>query len=227
MDNKEQQQDYIIRVVGNDGKFLQITDLQNKYKGKIHKSLIEDNHFEMMDPKIYNIAENCYNVGKSCFEYWLKKDIEAEAKRIRKEQFNLFYPNVPLFTEEGNQKMILSNPNYYSIVAPENFYRMSYIYDKRTKITLGELLQIWENKPVFSTTCKKCKGKSVLYRFGGSPLSGTLFEAENICVECGNRGNGAGTHIFNALWKTRLKYKPIEPIAEKPDTIESLVKTCK
>jgi hypothetical protein len=147
-------------------------------------------------------------------------------KNSRTEQFNLFYPNIPLFVKEENQKMILSNPKYYSIIAPEHFYGMMYVSARNT-VTLGELLQIWENEKVFSTTCSKCGGKSVLYRFGGSPLSGTLFEAENICVECGKRGNGAGTHIFYTLWKTRLNYKPIQPIAEKPDTIESLVKTCK
>ena len=218
--------DYIIRVVSNNGEFLQITDLQNRYKANIHKSLIEDNQFEMLDPKCNNVGEHCYNVGKSCFKKWLKNDIEAEAKRIRIEQFNLFYPNIPLFVEEKNRQMILSNPNYYSIVAPELFYGITFNIGNPT-VTLGELLQIWENEPVFSTTCKKCGGKSVVYFFVGSALSGRIFEAKNICVECGNRGKGAGTHSMGNLWRTRLKYKPIEPIAEKPDTIESLVEACK
>jgi len=177
--------DYVIRVVSNDGEFLQITDLQNRYKGKIHKSL------------------------------------------IKTEQFNLFYPNIPLFVEEKNRQMILSNPKYYSIVAPEPFFGMMYFSSVRSaKVTLGELLQIWENEPVFSIACKKCGGKSVIYRFGGSPLSGTMFETKNICVECGSMGNGAD-HNFGVLRSTRLNYKPIEPIAEKPDTIESLIETCK
>ena len=222
-----EEQDYVIRVVSNDGEFLQITDLKKQYKGKIHKSLIKDNQFEMMDPKFNNIGENCYNVGKRCFEHWFKKDIEAESKRIKTEQINLFYPNIPLFVEEENQKMILSDPKYYSIIAPERFYGMMYCLVGNPKITLGELLQIWEKETVFGTTCSKCGGKSVVYCFGGSPLSGRIFEAENICVECGKRGNSAGTHSFGALWKVRLKYKPIEPIAERPDTIESLVEACK
>ena len=225
--NKEEQQGYIIRVVGEKGKFLQITDLQNRYKGKIHKSLIKDNQFEMMDPKFNNIGENCYDVGHRCFEHWLKKDIEAEVERIRTEQFNLFYLNIPLFFKEENRKMILSNSNYYSIVAPEPFFGIMYFSSARSaKVTLGELLQIWKNETDFSVTCSKCGGKSVVYRFGGSPLSGTLFEAKNICIECGNMGNGAG-HNFGVLRCARLKYNPIKPIAETPDTIESLVEACK
>ena len=156
-----------------------------------------------------------------------RKDIEAEAKRIKTEQFNLFYPNIPLFVKEENRKMILSNPNYYSIVAPKFFYGMSYAINSTQKVTLGELLQIWENEPVFNTTCKKCGGKSVVYYFLGSALSGKIFEAENICVECGKKGNRTGAHSMGPLWETRLKYKPIEPIAERPDTIESLVEACK
>jgi len=227
MNKKEKKQDYVIRVVSNDGEFLLITDLQNRYKSKIHQSLIKDNQFEMLDPQINNVGENCYNVGKSCFEKWLKNDIEAEAKRIRTEQTNLFYPNIPLFLEEENQKMILSEPQLYSIAAPERFYGMMYITAGNTKVTLGELLQIWEHEPVFSTTCKKCGGKSVVYFFGGSPLSGRIFEVENICIQCGKRENKVDTHSFGDLWRTRLKYKPIEPIAETPDTIESLVELCK
>jgi hypothetical protein len=215
----KEEQDYVIRIVGNDGEFLQITDLQNQYKGKIHKSLIEDNHFEMMDPKFNNMGENCYNVGKTCFEHWFKEEIAAAIKK----QIDLFYQNIPLFVE--NQQMILSNPTYYSIVLPAHFYAAQWLAAR--KATLGELLQIWENESEFSTTCEKCGGKSVVYRFVGSILSGTLFETSNICVKCGNRGNRAGTHSFSVLRSARIKYKPIEPIAEIPDTIESLVETCK
>jgi hypothetical protein len=129
-----------------------------------------------------------------------------------------------LFVEEKNRQMILANPNYYSIVAPEHFYN---VMGTLNPITLGRLLQIWENEPVFSTTCKKCGGKSVVYQFGGSPLSGRLSIAKNICIACGNRGNGAGTHSFGTLRETCRKYKLIEPIAETPDTIESLVEACK
>jgi hypothetical protein len=137
-------------------------------------------------------------------------------------KIELFYQSIPLFVE--NQKMILSDPTYYSIVLPAHFYYAQWVATR--KVTLGELLQIWENEPVFSTTCKKCGGKSVVYSFGGSVLSGRIVGVCNICVKCGNRGNQAGTHSFGTLWHTRRNYKPIEPIAETPCTIESLVELC-
>ena len=68
---------------------------------------------------------------------------------------------------------------------------------------------------------------AALYRFGGSPLSGTIFESKNICIKCGKLGSGAGTNSFGNLYGTRRKYTPIEPISNNPATLEELVKVCK
>lgn len=208
--------DYSIKIVDKKGDFLFITDLQDKYKSKIHKSFIEDKHVEQMHDR----GENYYSVGKSYFESWFKKEIEAE-------QIKLFYSNIPLFIEKENQLKILSNSKLYGIVAPKPFFNMMYISSWQNRIiTLGELLQIWKNEPIFSTNCPKCKGKSLVYHFGGSPLSGGLFEANNICTTCSYMGNGAGTQSFGALWQARLKYQPIKPFAVKPKSIEFLIKSC-
>lgn len=213
---------YIIKVTGTDGDYLQITDLKNKYGGKIHKSLITDNNFEMLDPKINKITKNCYDVGRSCFEEWFKEAKEKE----RNELINLFYQNIPLYTEEVNWEMIIENPKFYSITAPIHFYTTLYFSTTGQVVTLGELLQIWENEEFFCTCCSQCGGKSVLYRFGGSPLSGTIFEANNICTNCGHRDKSTNAESLGILLKARRKYSPITPIADTPASIQTLVNAC-
>lgn len=206
-----------VKITGKEGEYLQITDLDGKYKAQIHESIIMDNNYEVID--------NVIKVSEDSFDYWFKKDIEAEAKRIRDERFNLFYPNIPLFWK--NREMILSEPRYYSVVAPEHFYGMMYMLAGNPIVTLGELLQIWEKEEVFSVECKSCGGKSVVYRFGGSPLSGSIFEKKTICLQCGKTDNPPKVGSFGQMWNTiRSKYSPIEPIAETPTSLQELVNVC-
>jgi hypothetical protein len=141
---------------------------------------------------------------------------------------NRFYIHIPLFWE--NREAILRDPRYYSIVAPDHLYAT---FGATDKITLGELLQIWENETEYSCKCSACKGlfhkcggKAVVYYFAGSPLSGKIFASENICVECGRFGKGTGAISFGKLVTARHKYAPIEPMAETPALLDELVAKC-
>jgi hypothetical protein len=206
----------IVKVTGKEGEYLQITDMNCKYKAQIHESLIMDNNYEVIDSE--------FEVSEDSFNHWFKKDIEAEKKRIRDERFNLFYPNISLFWD--NREMILKEPRYYSIIAPEHFYGMMYVLSGNPKVTLGELLQMWENEEDLSVECNACGGKSVVYRFGGSPLSGTIFEKKTICLQCGKIDNPPKYGSLGGMMKSRLKYSPIEPIAETPASLQELVAAC-
>ncbi|MDR1983219.1 MAG: hypothetical protein LBQ28_00110 [Prevotellaceae bacterium] len=157
----------------------------------------------------------------------MKESIAAEKEQNRKIQdgFNSFYPYIPLFWE--NREMILNEPRYYSVKASNAFLGAMYMLPANPVVTLGELLQIWEKESIFHSHCEKCGGDSVVYRFGGSPLSGCLFECKNICLQCGNFGQGAGTHLFSELWRTRAQYRAIMPQAEVPASYSELIAACK
>jgi len=201
-----------IKITGKEGEYLQITDMNDKYKSQVHESIITDNNYEVID--------NVVKVSKDFFNHWFKKDIEAEAKRNSK----LFYSNIPLFWE--NRKMILKEPRYYSIVTPEYFGGTS--IGGGFRITLNALLQIWEKEKIISAECPNCGGKSVVYRFGGSSLSGCVV-TKAICTRCGKKSepppNGSLDQLLSI--RTRKKYSPIEPMAKPHATIEELVDVCK
>jgi hypothetical protein len=155
----------------------------------------------------------------------------AEAQSIHREQSDLFYQNIPLFMEKRN--MILNDPRLYGVKAPKTFYSSMYVSTGSEQVTLGELLNIWENEEAFTVICnklkglKKCGGKAVVYFFGGSPLSGSLFEKKAICTKCGNMKNNDTDGSFGNLRRIRGKYSPIEPIVQNPASIEELVAVCK
>jgi len=210
------ERNYFIKIIGKEGEYLKITDSHCKYKTQIHESIIADNNYDVID--------NEFKVSADSFNLWFKEDIEAETKRIRDERFNLFYPNIPLFWR--NRKLILKEPRYYSIKTPETLFDAMYC-DKGLYVTLGELLQIWENEAIFSVECNTCGGKSVIYRFGGSPLSGTLFEKKAICLQCGKTDNLQRNGSFGQMQDIRAKYSLLEPIAETPASLQELVEVCK
>jgi hypothetical protein len=211
------EKNYCIKLLG-----VKNGDYEIKYKqytALIPKSCLKDNGLAVKDNKIH--------ISKELYDNWFGKAIEAEAEdnRKRKELFDSFYPYIPLFW--ANRKMILNEPRYYSIVAPNHFYGAMYICPNNPIVTLGELLRIWENEKLFSIECEECGGKAVVYRFSGSPLSGSIFERKNICTKCAKMGEGVNTISFRDLWRTRAKYRPTVPKAETPAALEELIAICK
>ena len=209
------EKDYVVKVIKGEGDFLHISC--KGYSAKIPKSFIKDNGLKINANKIH--------IKQELYDNWFKEAFEAEREyeRKRKEIYDSFYPNIPLFWK--NKEMILKEPRYFSIKTP--FYFMGAAYIGASTATLGELLRIWEYEPVFSTKCTKCGGKSLVFNFSGSPLSGTLGLCENICLECGKFGNGSSASRFGGLMQARSKYEPLQPIIENPASYRELVAACK
>ncbi len=208
----------------------------NVFKNKNNKELdflkIRSQGFQTTIPKShidqYNltIQEGNMFISKELFEAWFKKEINAKEQEIRlkKARFTCFYPFIPLFWK--NKEFILNNPHYYSVTTPEFFMGIAYFIGCRT-ITLGELLSIWEEEESLIFTCI-CGGKSVCFQFGGSPLSGTEWVSKTICLVCEKIDDKGGlSSSLRSKIDARKKYKPLEPMIEKPATYLELSEICK
>ena len=209
------EKDYVVKVIKGEGDFLHIKC--KGYSTKIPKSFIKDNGLKINSNKIHINQELYYNWFKEAYE------AEQEHERKRNEIYDSFYPYIPLFWE--NREMILKEPRYYSVQSP--FYFMGAAYTGASLVTLGELLRIWERESAFSITCEKCGGKRIVFNFSGSPLSGAIGLCENICLQCGEFGNGSGASRFSELMRPRLQYQPLQPIAENPASYKELIAACK
>ena len=210
------EKNHVIVIIGKEGEYLQITDVNRKYKALLHESLIPDNNLE--------IVNNQVRVSKDCFMYWFREDIQAEIKRIRTEKLELFYPNIPLLWK--NREMILKEPRYYSVETPEPLFEAMYI-GRGPRVTLGVLFDVWENEKILSVECADCGGKAVVYRFGRSPLSGRVFEKKTICLQCGKMDNPPKNGSLVDMILVIREKEPINPIANPPASLRELVKVCK
>ena len=121
--------------------------------------------------------------------------------------------------------MILKDPRYNIVRAPIFFMGLAYV-GGRNLITLGELFMMWQNEDDLVFTCT-CGGKSVCFKFGGSPLSGTEWISQTICLTCFaiDRKGGLRSPLHAKIAVVR-KYKPIQPIAEKSVSYKELINLC-
>ena len=193
---------FVIDIVGEDGDDLLIADTAKGYESRIHKSLIAINEFEVVDGK--------FNVSRNLYGQWFEEDL---AKAFV-EHSELFYSNIPLFVEKRDD--ILRNPRLCSIMAPRVFFEGMFIGGRQ--ITLGEMLLLWESESVFSGKCD-CGGRTVIYYFAGSPLSGGC-RSSRVCLECGKKTVGGGS--FNTLWH-RVKCYPVDPFSQDPVSVKDLI----
>ena len=193
-----------ISIIGQDNDYLLIADTIKGYEGRIHKSLITDNGLEIVDRKI--------SVSGTLYEIWFQ---EAMVKAF--EQFcELCCSHIPLFVEKHED--ILQNPRFYSIIAPRSFYEGMFIGSG--VITLGEMLLLWKNESVFTHECN-CGGRAVVYRFVGSPLSGSCV-AFCFCLQCREKSHIKSGN-FNTLWRTRKNYHPLKPVSQNPVVVKDLI----
>jgi len=174
--------------------------------------------------------EEDYKSGKQSEHSYQESDAVHEAdlseseQKAHRKRCELFYSNIPLFIE--NKGLILNDPSLSGIRAPMTFYETMYMSFGREDITLGELLQIWANEPTFQVKCGECGGVAVIYRFGGSPLSGTLHEKKSICTKCHHVETEDKSGSFGTLQSARGKYAPIEPVATEHHSVEYLCSIC-
>jgi hypothetical protein len=103
---------------------------------------------------------------------------------------------------------------------------MGLAYMGESSITLGELLQLWDDEESMIFRCK-CGGKSVCFQSSGSPFSGTQGLSATICLECAKiELKGAIGSRLREKIVARQKYQPLEPRAEKTATISELKEAC-
>jgi hypothetical protein len=205
-----------ISVIGQDGDYLLIADSAQNYRHhrrgrngaggtesfqrRIHQSLITDNGLAVVNGKI--------SVSETLYREWFS---EASAKAAE-ESVKLFYSCIPLFVKK--QEVILRNPLFYSVLAPDGFC------NHRT--TLGELLLIWKHEPDFSLECE-CGGKAVIDHCGGFPSSGTCW-VSGVCLRCGKEyHNIRPPKSLGSYSSISGKYRPIEPFSRNPVSVKDLV----
>ena len=193
-----------IRIIGQEGDFLLIADLEKGYESKIDSSLIAANELEIIEGKV--------KISESMYQHWFQEAITNAFE----ERCKLFYSNIPLFVEK--QEIILQNPRFYSIKAPRVFYSGFFIAGQ--PITLGALLRIWQNEENLTQECN-CGGRKVIYSFSGSMLSG-MCVGGSICPQCKEKGSvkGGFPKLYDAA---RNNCHPIKPVSENPIAIKDLI----
>ena len=140
----------------------------------------------------------------------LRKSVEKNFEEL----CNLFYSNIPLFVQK--QDFILNDPRFCSIRSPKVFYSGAHIGNCFS--TLGKMLMFWKNETRFSEKCN-CGGKTVVYHFGISNLSGCI--ANKICLKCGKLLKTP--YSFKYSFKGLHKYKWNEDDYCEPVAIAELV----
>lgn len=100
-----------------------------------------------------------------------------------------------------HRERILADPKMFTCEIP--YYISGGCYIGRIFAPIGVLIQCWERFPEhFTDKCshhssllKKCEGKSLVYYFVGSPLSGRNSHC-SFCPECGHITSSLNTHSF-------------------------------
>ncbi|GHV79707.1 hypothetical protein AGMMS49944_14980 [Spirochaetia bacterium] len=156
-----------------------------------------------------------------------KRAVAAERKRLFDEEVRLFNEYLPLIYKKRD--IIKAEPRFYSMPKPTALWGTSYVTFNNMGdhfVTLGELIELWENEPAFTAACK-CGGTGVLYTFAGSPLSGSVW-LRCRCIVCdeqfeGGHGKGLNIHGWRDVVAIRNKYHPKNPIAENPASYAELI----
>jgi hypothetical protein len=207
-----QQKTFTVQVLKTDEEYLFLA--YDNLRTKIKKNLIDENQLEIIDNKI--------ELSHVFFEHWFSSSILAEINN----RVDNFLTHIPLFWAHRN--IILKEPKYYSIEVPFSFvyFKKQNPYDNYSEtqgITLGELFEIWLCEEIFWKQCDVCGGRSAVYSWGHT-LVGNLY-GHFVCLQCGILETGRLTDI-SKVSKIQKNYKPIEPIAENPVSVEELVKVC-
>jgi hypothetical protein len=184
----------------------------------IPRSYIEQNNLIIKEGNMF--------ISQELYKEWFAKEIKVQEDEIRKEKaiFDSFYPYIPLFWKK--KELILKDPRYYSIRTPKFFMGLAY-FGGCNSITLGELFMMWQNENDLIFTCT-CGGKTVCFQFGGSPLSGTEWISQTICLECEKIDKVGGlASTLRSKIEARKKYKPIEPVEMNTISYDELVIICR
>ena len=146
----------IVRYDGNE------YTLQNEERLQvcIHRSLITDNGLTFD-------LQNRLLIPESLYCIWFGHAREEPRRKAGKHLWKVYSEHIPLFWHHREQ--ILSDPKLFVTETPLRVYGFG-------KICLGILVKAWIDYPnTFCKPCLKCKGRSLVFSFSGSPMSGMSF----------------------------------------------------
>lgn len=172
-----------------------VKDYEKNRIAEIHKSVILENNYE--------IINDSFSVSKDIYKEWFINNRFEEFKSTMNERKKMLLENIASLL--ANKDKILESKRYRNVLVLNSFggTSLSGPFDNSV-ITLGEIIKIWDAEPEFSEQCK-CGGKSYVYSYGGSPLSGGT--ARNFkCIDCGVDYTKNGGKWME-LKKIRDKYK--------------------
>ena len=191
-----------LKVKGKEGEFIILQDFEKKRETAIHHSIIQDNDFEVTDGML--------SVSKETYKCWFHNfDFIDDINRRINERAEIISDNILLLLKYKDE--ILASPRFRNILVSDCFYDSSLVGSRNKVITLGELLQIWDLEPAFSTECE-CGGKAYVLCFRGGVLSSALHK-EFRCSNCGKVFiDDTIKESFIELAQIRGKYKCTEYI---------------
>ena len=169
----------IVRYDGNE------YTLQNEERLQvcIHRSLITDNvlTFDL---------QNRLLIPESLYCIWFGHAREEQRRKAEKHRWKVYSEHISLFWHHREQ--ILSDPKLFVTETPLKVYGFG-------KICLGILVKAWIDYPnTFCKPCPKCKGRSLVFSFRGSPMSGMSFHSVH-CLDCGTVTSGISGGKFGAF----------------------------
>lgn len=169
----------IVRYDGNE------YTLQNEERLQvcIHRSLITDNGLTFD-------LQNRLLIPESLYCIWFGHAREEQRRKTGKHLWKVYSEHIPLFWHHREQ--ILSDPKLFVTETPLRVYGFG-------KICLGILVKAWIDYPnTFCKPCPKCKGRSLVFSFSGSPMSGMSFHSVH-CLDCGTVTSGISGGEFGAF----------------------------
>ena len=167
----------IVRYDGNE------YTLQNEEQLQvcIHRSLITDNRLTFD-------LQNRLLIPESLYCIWFGHAREEQRRKAGKHLWKVYSEHIPLFWHHREQ--ILSEPKLFVTETPLRVYGFG-------KICLGILVKAWIDY-TFCKPCPKCKGRSLVFSFSGSPMSGMSFHSVH-CLDCGTVTSGISGGEFGAF----------------------------
>lgn len=169
----------IVRYDGNE------YTLQNEERLQvcIHRSLITDNGLTFD-------LQNRLLIPESLYCIWFGHAREEQRRKAGKHLWKVYSEHIPLFWHHREQ--ILSDPKLFVTETPLRVYGFG-------KICLGILVKAWIDYPnTFCKPCLKCKGRSLVFSFSGSPMSGMSSHSVH-CLDCGTVTSGISGGEFGAF----------------------------
>ncbi|WP_288539913.1 hypothetical protein [uncultured Alistipes sp.] len=149
----------------------------------IHKSLITDNGLTFD-------LQNRLLIPESLYDIWFGRAREEQRRKAEKYLWKVYSEHIPLFWH--HRKQILSDPKLFVTETPLRAYGFG-------KICLGILVKAWIDYPnTFCKPCPKCKGRSLVFSFSGSPMSGMSSHSVH-CLDCGTVTSGISGGEFGAF----------------------------